>query len=208
MLTTELYLQDPCRASSIPLWKAREITVPDHMKILHDARFDPGLLQHYTDEPYFRLLHDMQQLKPPILPQGFHFCQISAEELACHIRSCYHDLSITAEGLAAYTAHPVHDPDLWVAIRNDHTGEIVASGIAELDSEIGEGILEWIQVSEGYRGRGLGTAIVLELLRRMAGKAVFATVSGRCHNPTCPEGLYRACGFAGNDIWHILTKKP
>ena len=208
MLTTELYLQDPCRASSIPLWKAREITVPDHMKILHDARFDPGLLQHYTDEPYFRLLHDMQQLKPPILPQGFHFCQISAEELACHIRSCYHDLSITAEGLAAYTAHPVHDPDLWVAVCNDHTGEIAASGIAQLDRTIGEGILEWIQVSPDCRRMGLGSAVVCELLRRMIGKADFVTVSGKCHNPTHPEALYRACGFTGQDTWHILTKKP
>lgn len=208
MLTTEIYLENPCRAASIPLWKARRIAVPPHMKILHEEVFDPMLLQDYRDEPYFRLYHTLQDPTPPTLPEGFSLCLAETEELARQIDSCYTDLSMTVEGLCSYTAHPVHDPDLWVAIRNDHTGEIVASGIAELDSEIGEGILEWIQVSEGYRGRGLGTAIVLELLRRMTGKAVFATVSGRCHNPTCPEGLYRACGFAGNDIWHILTKKP
>lgn len=207
MLTTETYLQDPCRISSIPLWKARRITVPDHIKIIHDDRFDAGLLQHYTDEPYFRLLHDMKQLKPPMLPEGFRFCPASAETLARHICSCYHDLSIATEGLIAYTDQPVHDPDLWLAVCDDHTGEIVASGIAQLDREIGEGILEWIQVSLSFRRMGLGVAIVGELLRRMAGKADFVTVSGKCHNPTHPEALYRACGFTGSDVWHILTQK-
>ena len=167
MLTTEAYLRNPCRTSSIPLWKTRRITVPDHIRILHNDRFDPDLLQHYTDEPYFRLLHDMKQLKPPVLPEGFHFCPVSAEALARHICSCYEDLSITAEGLAAYTAHPVHDPELWLAVCDDRTGEIVASGIAQLDREIGEGVLEWIQVSPSCRRMGLGTAVVCELLRRI-----------------------------------------
>ena len=72
----------------------------------------------------------------------------------------------------------------------------MATGIAELDREIGEGVLEWIQVSKDYRRRGLGSYLVLELLWRMRKAARFVTVSGECENADNPEGLYRKCGFA------------
>lgn len=38
-------------------------------------------------------------------------------------------------------------------------------------------------------------------------KSDFVTVSGKVDNDTKPEFLYRKCGFTGEDIWHILTKK-
>jgi len=41
----------------------------------------------------------------------------------------------------------------------------------------------------------------------MIGKANFVTVSGEVDNSTNPEALYRKCGFIGDDIWHIMTKK-
>ena len=85
--------------------------------------------------------------------------------------------------------------------------DIVATGIAELDPECNEGVLEWIQVSENYRRCGLGSYIVIELLWRMKDIAQFVTVSGQCNNPTNPESLYRKCGFTGNDVWHILRRK-
>ena len=40
MLTKERYLADPCKAASIPYWKAKSITVPDGMKILHQDEYD------------------------------------------------------------------------------------------------------------------------------------------------------------------------
>ncbi len=98
-------------------------------------------------------------------------------------------------------------PDLWLAVQEDKSGVIVASGIAELDVQMGEGALEWIQVSPGYRRQGLGRYVVCELLKRMQGKAAFATVSGKLNHPDRPEALYRACGFAGSDVWHVLTRK-
>lgn len=58
-----------------------------------------------------------------------------------------------------------------------------------------------------YRGRGVGQSIVNELLRRMQGRADFATVSGKVNNLTRPERLYRRCGFTGDDMWHILTQR-
>lgn len=74
---------------------------------------------------------------------------------------------------------------------------------ADLDSFMKEGILEWIQVLPEYRGKGIGTYLVNELLIRMKGKAKFATVSGDCNNINNPIKLYRKCGFVDNSIWYI-----
>lgn len=106
-----------------------------------------------------------------------------------------------------YQKHSVYCPDLWLAVRDDRTGRVAASGIGELDSEIGEGVLEWIQVSDYCRKMGIGSCVVQELLLLMKKRANFATISGRCNNFTHPEALYRKCGFEGNDIWHILRKR-
>lgn len=206
MNTKEQYLADPCKAASIPYWKTKSITVPDGMKILHQDEYDKAGYQHYTDEAYFRLIHDLQGLSAPTLPQGYSLCAATLSEFAAHINSCYDGIGITAEELGCYIVRPVYDAVLWLAVKDDHTGTIVATGIAELDQEIGEGILEWIQVSESHRCKDLGRYIVSELLWRMKEKADFATVSGQCNNATSPEKLYRKCGFVGSDVWHILRK--
>lgn len=207
MITKEQYLADPCRAASIPYWKAMSISIPEHMKILHDEDFRAQMLERYTDDPYFRLKHDLGDLKPVVIPEGFSLCAASPAEFAYHIGQCYDGIGVSEGELWSYTARAAYSPDLWLAVKDEQTGEIAATGIGELDREMGEGVLEWIQVSEGYRGRGLGRYIVSELLWRMKGTANFATVSGQCHAPTNPEALYRKCGFTGNDVWHILRER-
>lgn len=202
----EYYLKNPCRATSIPYWKTAVFSVPDHMKILHDDEFYAAMLEQYKDEVYFRLKHDLQNLKPAVIPDGFSLHDASFEEYAGHINSCYGTI-ITAEEVRGLTERTVYCSELWLALMDDTEGKLAATGIAELDREIGEGSLEWIQVSEEYRGRGLGSYLVLELLQRMKGKAQFATVSGQCNNKTNPERLYRRCGFTGQDIWHVLKQK-
>ena len=206
MITKEQYLADPCMAASLPYWKAKSITVPEDMKILHQNEYDSVKYQNYIDEPYFRLIHGLKDLAKPALPLMFSLCTVPLSAYAQHISSCYDGMGITEEELSHYLLRPVYDAALWIAVKDDQTGEIVATGIAELDREIGEGIMEWIQVSEGYRGKGLGRYIVSALLWRMKDKADFATVSGQKNNPTNPERLYRMCGFGGNDVWHILRK--
>ena len=206
MLTKEQYLADPCRAASIPYWKANSISVPDGVEILHQEEYDEAMYQQYTDEPYFRLIHDLKGLADPKLPQGYSLTTVSLSAYAAHISSCYEGIGITEEELGRCTLRTVYDASLWLAVKDNRTGSIAATGIAELDREIGEGILEWIQVSNGHRGKGLGKFIVLELLLRMKDQISFATVSGQCKNPSNPETLYRRCGFTGNDVWHILRK--
>ena len=201
------YLICPCKVSSIPYWKSKSITVPDGMCIVHKDNFNKTEYQHYIDEPYFRFIHSLQDLYIQVLPQGYLLYNATLKDFAEHINSCYSGICVTEADLRDYTARPVYDSSLWLAIKNNQTDEVVATGIAELDKEVGEGVLEWIQVSEQYRGYGLGKYVVSELLWRMKENATFATVSGQCNNPTNPEALYRKCGFTGSDVWHVLRKR-
>ena len=176
------------------------------MKILHQEEYNDAENQHFVDEPYFRLIHNLKGLAKPVLPQDYSLCTATLSEYAAHISSCYDGIGISEGELRSYTLRPVYDPGPMLTQTASQTGTIVATGIAELDREIGEGVLEWIQVSQGHRGKGLAKYIVSELLWRLKSKAGFATVSGQCNNASNPEMLYRKCGFSGNDVWHILRK--
>jgi len=207
-MTLEDYLRDPCAALSIPYWKNKGIIIPPHMKIVHARDFDAAVLAEYADEPYFRLLHELRHIVPA---DGRFTCRTATEAdiplLAEIINRSYTDLSVTIAQLQGYRTTPAFAADLWLIAYDAQTGEPIGCGMADLDPEAREGVLEWIQVLPEQRGRGAGKFIVSELLRRMQGRADFATVSGRVNNPTNPEGLYRHCGFAGNDVWYILTRK-
>lgn len=204
-LSVENYMMDPCAASSLPYWKAVSIAVPDGMKVVRDDEFEKGGFEGFADEPYFRLIHDLKGLKKPVKPEGFRLRRSDHEEFAAHIRKCYGG-GPSADELRGYAERRVYSPELWLALEDDK-GEIAATGIAELDRDIGEGVIEWAEVSPEYRRRGLGEYIVRELLWRMNGEALFATVSGRMNSPSNPLRLYEKCGFGGRVIWHVLKEK-
>ena len=203
MLASE-YLREPCAASSLPFWKTEQIRVPEGVVILRDDAIStvnrPG-----RDDPYFKLIHHLEGLAHPPLPVGYEpaFCDDRA--FARHICACYGADCVSAAEVAAWRERAVFDPSLWLALRDKESGEIAATGIGELDRRIGEGCLEWIQVSPEHRRRGLGRYMVSELLCRMAGRAAFATVSGRLDAPSSPLALYRVCGFEDPVIWHVIT---
>ena len=207
MIPKEQYLTNPCKITSIPYWKMKSTAIPANMKIVHKDNYIQSEYHQYTAKPYFRLYHDLRTLHTPQIPEGFSLCRVSLKEYADHINKCYKDICTSEAELCNYTNHPVYNADLWIAVADKQSGAIVATGIAEFDRETGEGILEWIQVSEDYRRHGLGSYIVRELLWRMRDTAKFATVSGQCNNPTNPEQLYRKCGFTGTDVWFILKKR-
>jgi GNAT superfamily N-acetyltransferase len=121
------------------------------------------------------------------------------------INQCYPGMHLKSDTVRSWTEHPVYDSNLWVWIVDEKTGEPAGLGIAELDREIAEGSLEWIQVHPQYRRRGVGASLVKSLLVRLDGIAQFTTVAGRIDNPTAPETLYRHCGFTGNDIWWVFS---
>ena len=208
MLALQSYLNDPCGTASLPYWKQKGIVVPDNMRIVHDRDFSGDMLRDDCDEPYFRLYHDLKDVKA-IPMEGVELVPAasSIDEFVQLINASYEDLRVTAGQMRGYQETPVFCPDLWLLLKEKETGTILGGGIADYDREIGELILEWIQVLPAYRRHGYGQLIVNCLLAKMQNIAKFATVSGKVNNPTNPEGLYRRCGFTGNDVWHILTKR-
>lgn len=203
----ETYLQNPCGASSLPLWKTNCIQVPDDLLIMRedDPRI-PFIDQACYDTLYYKLIHHMEHIEQPTLPDGYRFVCHDATALSDHISSCFEREGASVAELESYRDHPGYSPDLWLAIVDEQTDRIIASGIAEIDRDIREGVLEWVQVSPAYRRRGWGRIIVNELLYRMRGRADFVTVSGKVNDPSDPRALYERCGFEGAVIWHVLRK--
>lgn len=205
----QAYLKNPSGTYSVPYWKSKCIQIPENMKIIHDKDFEERVLLEYNDEKYFRLMHDLNDVNNVHL-EGFYIESASVENIPLIqelINGSYEDLSVTCDQLLGYTKSKVYDENLWIIIYEKSTNKPIACGIAELDKELREGILEWIQVLPEYRGKKIGQCLVNELLARLQGKADFVTVSGKIDNKTNPENLYRKCGFTGNDVWHILIKK-
>ena len=202
----EIYLANPCKASSLPYWKTNAIKIPENMKVVPEDDLQSVDVQKYIDERFFKLIHRMNDIEKPMLDNRYEMVCCEVWEYAKHIAACYSDIGISAEELVDYQTHAVHEGDLWIAVVERGKNIIIASGIAEIDTVIREGILEWIQVSPEYRGKGLGKFVVNELLWRMKGKADFVTVSGKVDNPTNPKDLYKACGFTDEEIWHVMRR--
>ena len=209
MITLTEYLNNPCGTLSIPYWKAKNITIPPEMKILHDKDFTVDILSDYTDEKYFRLFHNLNGISK-ITSDVFEIITATRRDIKAIVEilnDSYTDISVNKELIKSYTKTPVYNEELWVMVKEKATGIYVGCGIADFDTEAKELILEWIQVLPQYRGKKIGQLIVTELLFRMKDIADFATVSGKVDNLTNPEALYRKCGFTGNDVWHILHKR-
>jgi GNAT superfamily N-acetyltransferase len=211
MIKPEEYLCDPCGTASLAFWKESSTSVPEHMRIVHERDFHEAYLVDYADDPFFKLLHDLSGICEPTFPCGYTLSEAAmpgdAAALAALLTVCYEDSAFTAENVISFTHSPAYAPALWLLIF-DQTGALCGAGLGDYDENVREGTLEWIQVLPAYRGKGLGKAVVNELLVRLcACGARFATVSGRINNSTNPEVLYRACGFTGNDVWHVMTKK-
>lgn len=205
------YLENPCRYSSIPFWKMQEIKIPDNMLIIHDENFDKNILVNYDDERYFRLIHcfdSEEKLEKPVLPQGFYLGNSSDYALVNQINSCYDDIVADFSQVREWKRRRVFNENLWLMVFSGH--KLVASCISEIDKDcgnLGEGAIEWLQVSPKYRKLGLGEFLIKETFFRMKGKADFITVSGKADTSTNSQKLYRRCGFEGNDMYHVLTKK-
>ena len=209
MITLTEYLNNPCGTLSIPYWKAKNITIPPDMRILHDRDFLSDILSEYTDEKFFRLYHSLKDI-PEVAMDDFEIATATRRDIKTIVQiinDSYTDISVNPELIKSYTQTPVYNENLWIMVKEKATGNFVGCGLADYDTEVKELILEWIQVLPEYRGKKIGQLIVTELLFRMKDVADFATVSGKVDNETNPEALYRKCGFEGNDVWHILHKK-
>lgn len=216
-ISIEEYLTNPCGLLAIPYWKEKRLTLPDNMRIVNDKEllnsyeYKNSYKEEYDEELFFRLIHNLKIINPINLSDNYTIGTININtqlaDVVNIINNCYTHIGVNLDQVKEWTKSIVFDNSLWVYIKEIQTNKIVALGIAEIDKEVKEGALEWIQVLPEYYGKGLGQVIVNEILNRMIGKANFVTVSGEVDNSTNPEALYRKCGFIGDDIWHIMTKK-
>lgn len=198
-----LWFDDP---SQSPLTKQQIKSL--HFALVHNNTLSIFDLQKFSSRTsYFRLKFTGA---PPVdsLPSGYVFETFDPQRDILTgtslISACYPNMLISEEIVQGWLHHPVYIPGLWVWIKDIQTGRYAALGIAEIDLKVPEASLEWVQVHPAYQRKGLGKALVCELLRRIGNEVAFTTVSGDIDNPSQPEALYRQCGFKGSDIWWLL----
>jgi ribosomal protein S18 acetylase RimI-like enzyme len=212
MVSIDEYKVNPCRVSSIPYWKMRTLKTPNNISVIHEEDYINVQNNLCIDTLYFRLKHNLENVKPFNLDKRFKYrnvdfnCENDLQEVVCIINKSYIDIKVDIKQVEQWTRTEVFDKNLWVFIIDVDNQKPIALGIAELDKDVREGALEWIQVLPEHRNRKLGQAIVSKLLINLLGRADFVTVSGQVDNKTNPEKLYRRCGFQGNDIWHVLVR--
>ena len=193
MITLTEYLNNPCGTLSIPYWKAKNITIPPNMKILHDKDFSVDTLLNYTDEKYFRLHHNLKEILR-IITNDFEITTATRKDIKSIVQiinDSYTDISVNKELIKSYTKTPVYNNSLWIMVKEKATGKYVGCGIADFDTEAKELILEWIQVLPQYRGKKIGQLIVTELLFRKKDIGDIATDLGKVNNAPNPDALYR-----------------
>jgi len=156
---------------------------------------------------YFRLRYSGAHMPP--VPAGWRVRDavpaVETEAIAEVIRQCYPGSTMSPKVIQQWENYPVHDPSLWIWVE-DSGGHPMGLGIAEFDSQIREGSLEWIQVLPDYRRRGVGQVLVSTLVRRLRPQSVLITVSGELESRSRPDMLYRKCGFIGDDVWWVLRR--
>ena len=212
MVNLEEYKLNPCRVSAIPYWKSKIYKIPDNILVVHEEEYNCTSHNFEVDTLYFRLKHNLKSLKLTKLEDTFEYRNVDLtsandlKEVVYIINKSYIDIQVNLDQVIGWTKTKVFDSNLWIFIVDTKTNRPVALGIADVDKEVNEGMLEWIQVLPEYRGLNLGQAVVNRLLVILSDSVKFVTVSGKVSNKTKPENLYRKCGFEGNDIWHIIKK--
>lgn len=200
------YRENPCRLSALPYWKSISFKIPSNISVVHNDEYLDDLDSLSLDTLYFRLKHNLKSIEEVLLDGPFKYQKVNINssndlnEVVSIINKCYTDIKVNLEQVISWTKLEVFNKNLWIFIIDTNTQQPIGLGIAELDKEVREGMLEWIQVLPEYRGLRLGKALVTRLLLNLSNQVDFVTVSGKVDNKTNPEKLYRICGFEGKDI--------
>ena len=198
----EDYKLDPCNLSSLPYYKRAYLK---KVTVVHEKDYKGGKLS----DPYFRCLHDLKDLEAVKIPNGYILETLDIldvqvqKDLSDFITKCYPLERLPVSQIKTMIDSKYFDANLWLKL-STLEGEIVATGISEIDREVKEGMLEWIQVLPTYRKQGLGKLIVKATLNYFKGKVEFVTVSGKVEDVSQPALLYESCGFKDKVIWHFV----
>ena len=186
------------------------------LALMHQDFLDSAIIAPFTQtrQPYYRLLHRHETLPAAALPAGFRFdpirldVEVEKERVLAMIAHNETDFTPTNETVEAWMQPPVLAPDLWLWVKDERIGMPVGMVAGVLDADIGEAMLAWVQVIPAYQKRGLGRALVAEMVRRAAAAARFTTVTGAFHywERDTAGDFFRGCGFAGDDVWWLLAR--
>lgn len=164
--------------------------------------------ESFTCDKYFKKVYrykdNFRQYKNDVLEVVTVNIKDDLVEISNFINVCYTDINVSIDEVLSWSKRDVYNKDLWVWLINKRTNEKVALGIAEVDSTIGEGVLEWIQVSPKHHHKGYAKVLVSELQFRMKSNVEFITVAGRLDDVHNPAKLYESCGFTDNNVWMII----
>ena len=195
--------QDPLRAASVKLDGVPSVWIHNDFVAPLAPWFD-------RKEPFFRLIHAGSELPLRATVPGYAIREVDTTTeiplVATILHACYDTATPGTDEIATWTSRPVFNPHAWLWIIDRRAKRPVALGIAESDKIAGEASLEWIQVLPAFRGLGLGTMLVQELVYRLEQQVDFTTVAGQLKNPSEPDHLFRRCGFAGRDVWWALRR--
>lgn len=198
----EDYKLDPCNLSSLPYHKRAYL---ENVTVVHEKDYKGEKLS----EPYFRCINNLNDLVAIKIPKGYVLETLDIldtqvqKDLSDFVMKCYPLERLPVSQIKSMIDSNYFDSNLWLKLSTIE-GEIVATGISEIDRKVKEGTLEWIQVLPAYRKQGLGKIIVRETLNYFKGKVDFVTVSGKVEKVSQPILLYESCGFKNKVIWHFI----
>lgn len=158
--------------------------------------------------PWFKLRMTQPVSVPDApLPEGVSIRSLRGPEevdayVALH-RHAFRSEAMTARWRTATLNHPAYRPELdLVAEASD--GRLVGFCIGWLAAKTGH--LEPMGVHENFRRRGLGAALIAELLRRMARLGAERCLVEPERGPSPAVALYEARGFRTESRIHLCRK--
>lgn len=176
--------------------------------IMHQDFLDSPTVAGFKQwESRYRLLHRDAPVPAVEPPEGFRLAPVvnsrdEAQAVTAHIEQ---------QGALAqvqdWLQSPAFAPDLWWWLIDETSDQPAGIAIADLDPQLREASLLWLQIFPAYQGRGLGRYLTQDILRRIGGRALFTTVSGTVENRDNPGAFFQRCGFTGSDVWWFLSRE-
>jgi mycothiol synthase len=174
-------------------------TRPDALHLIEEV---PGIAYART---FYRMRRDAPaSVPPPVWPEGIELVPMKGEELARATAAAQHAsfvdhwnyFPVPVEDYLHWMTEELHDPDLWLIAMHDE--QIAGFCVNAMDGE-GDLRVGWIGqlgTAPPFRKRGLGRALLLEGVRRLAARGCPSVTLGvDAENPTGALKLYRTAGF-------------
>lgn len=106
---------------------------------------------------------------------------------------------LNAGNIKRMTKYSAFDESLWFFVQDNVSKELIALSISEYNEEVKQTDLDWIYVSPGYHGKGVGRFLIEQTIERCKDKSNDICVGGTVD-------FYRKCGFDDYELWVWAAK--